>query len=139
MPAEQALSSEEHGLQLVSRWFEEVWNQGKREVIRELFPKDSVLHEGSVEVKGPEEFEKFYDEMHAQFSDFHFKTELSFAKDDLVCIRWKVDFKEKASGHPILITGTSIVRQKNGKFLEAWQNWDAAGVQAQLAERAATA
>ena len=139
MPAEQALSSEEHGLQLVSRWFEEVWNQGKREVIRELFPKDSVLHEGSIEVKGPEEFEKFYDEMHAQFSDFHFKPELSFAKDDLVCIRWKVEFKEKASGHPLRITGTSIVRQKNGKFLEAWQNWDAAGVQAQLAERAATA
>jgi predicted SnoaL-like aldol condensation-catalyzing enzyme len=139
MSAAQMISNEDQGIQLVTRWFDEVWNQGKRESIREMFPVDSVLHEGSIDVKGPEDFEKFYDGLHEQFSDFSITPEVSFAKGDMVCMRWKAEFKEKGSGHRLQITGMSIVRQKNGKFLEAWQNWDAAGVQAQLAERAATA
>jgi predicted ester cyclase len=54
-------------------------------------------------------------------------------------MRWKAVFKEKASGRPVQITGMSMVRQKNGKFVEAWQNWDAAGVEAQLNARAVSA
>jgi predicted ester cyclase len=32
------------------------------------------------------------------------------------------------------ITGTSVVRAQDGRFVEAWQNWDQADLAAQLAE-----
>jgi len=33
------------------------------------------------------------------------------------------------------LTGTSVVRIENGRFAEAWQNWDAAHLYAQLTGR----
>jgi len=33
----------------------------------------------------------------------------------------------------VQLTGTSIVRVKDCQFVEGWQNWDAAGLAAQLA------
>ena len=53
----------------VVRWFEEVWNQGKREAIDEMFPVECVLHDGRAEYRGPEEFKRFYDGLQAQLSD----------------------------------------------------------------------
>jgi predicted SnoaL-like aldol condensation-catalyzing enzyme len=136
MSAAQSISSEANAKQLVNRWFEEVWNQGRRETIFELFPAGRVIHDGSIDITGPEEFIRFYDSLHAQFSDFRMTPVVCFADGDLVCLRWSAAFREKASGKPLHITGTSIVRVENGAFAEAWQNWDAAGVEAQLKTQA---
>jgi len=42
----QPLSRLERNKQLVVRWFEEVWNQGKRETISKLFHEHGVIHDG---------------------------------------------------------------------------------------------
>ena len=47
-------------------------------------------------------------------------------------MHWSVDCVYAASGKPVHLTGMSIVRIENGQFVEAWQNWDAAGVEAQV-------
>jgi predicted SnoaL-like aldol condensation-catalyzing enzyme len=132
MSAAQPISSEATAKQLVNRWFEEVWNQGRREPIFELFPAGRVIHDGSNDITGPEEFIRFYDSLLAQFSDFQIKPVVCFADDDLVCLRWSAAFRDKASGKSVHTTGTSVVRVENGAFAEAWQNWDAAGVESQL-------
>jgi predicted ester cyclase len=36
------------------------------------------------------------------------------------------------TGKESKVTGISIVRIRNGRFIEAWQNWDAASMVAQL-------
>jgi predicted ester cyclase len=38
-----------------------------------------------------------------------------------------------ATQKPLQFTGTSVVRIENDRFAEAWQNWDAAHLHAQLA------
>jgi hypothetical protein len=43
--AAQPLSTSEQNKQLVLRWFDEVWNQGRRETIFELFPEGSCTTE----------------------------------------------------------------------------------------------
>ena len=35
------------------RWFEEVWNQGRRETIDELLPEDCVIHDGNTDTGDP--------------------------------------------------------------------------------------
>ena len=138
MSSAQPVSSEENAKHLVVRWFEEVWNQGRRETIAELLPAGSILHDGSIDITGPAEFMQFYNSLHAQFSDFRITPGISLAEGDLISMRWSADFKDKATGKPLHTTGISIVRVENGVFAEAWQNWDAAGIADQLKSATST-
>jgi predicted SnoaL-like aldol condensation-catalyzing enzyme len=129
----QPLSLQEQNKHLVIRWFEEVWNQGRRETIFELFPADAVLHDGQNHIHGSEAFCRFQDSIRAEFSDFHISPVIALAEGDLVCVHWAADLRHTASSQPLKITGTSVVRVQNARFTEAWQNWDAAALAAQLA------
>jgi hypothetical protein len=61
------MTEEDRGLG--TRWFEEVWNKGRREVIAEMLAPDAVLHEGGVDSVGPEGFYPFFDRLRAAFSE----------------------------------------------------------------------
>ncbi|HEY0702702.1 MAG TPA: nuclear transport factor 2 family protein [Candidatus Acidoferrales bacterium] len=139
MSAAQPAPTIEHMKKIASRWFDEVWNHGRRETIYELFPAGAVIHDGSRDIVGPDEFVKFYEALHDRFSHFNIVPILSFAEGNLVCQHWVATFSDKASGKPVKITGTSVVRIENGVFAEGWQNWDALGVETQLADSAASA
>ena len=124
MSATPAISAFEQNKHLVIRWFEEVWNQGRREVIHELLAPEGVIHDGGAVIKGPAEFDRFFDALHSEFSDFRISPDLVLAEDDLVSLRWTCTSKHKTSGRSATVTGISIVRVKDGQFIEAWQNWD---------------
>ena len=132
--ASQPVSVQDHNKQLLMRWFQQVWNHGNRDVIYELFAADGVIHDGDQIIKGPAEFEHFYDRLHGQFKDFHISPVLVIAEGDYVCMHWIASQTHVHSGKSTSASGTSIVRVQNGKFLEAWQNWDAAGLLAQLSD-----
>jgi len=134
MSASHPITSLDQNKQLVIRWFDEVWNQGRRESIAQLLASDGVIYDGATAIRGPAEFERFYDRLRAQFSDFCISPVLVLAEGDLACIHWFSEFKHNASGKKAHVTGTSIVRIKDGRFIEAWQNWDAAGLAAQLSD-----
>ena len=122
-----------HNKALTMRWFEEVWNQSRRETIFDLFAPECVLHEGHTPLCGPQEFAAFHDGIRAQFDNIHIEPGVVLAENDLVSLRWTVSGTDKATGKSAKVTGISIVRIKDGRFIEAWQNWDAAGMAAQLA------
>ena len=132
MSTANAPPSLEQNKALVIRWFDEVWNQGRRETIKELFAAQGVLHDGASNYRGPEEFTAFFDKLRAEFSKFSIRPIASLAEGDLACVHWSANLVHTASGTPIRITGTSVVRISGGQFVEAWQNWDAAGLAAQL-------
>jgi len=127
-----SLSVLDQNKQLVIRWFEEVWNQGRRETIFELLREDSTLHDGPQEYRGPEEFARFHDALRSQFSNFKITPVVALAEDDRVCLHWSCTMRHTATQKPLHTTGTSVVRVEAGKFAEAWQNWDAAHLHAQL-------
>jgi len=127
-----AATSLDQNKQLVVRWFDEVWNRGNRDTIATLLAPGGVIYDGASVIRGPAEFEKFYDRLRAQFSDFKISPVLVLAEADLVCMHWFCSSKHNATGKTTEITGTSIVRVKYGRFVEAWQNWDAAALAAQL-------
>jgi len=130
--ASHSLTMLDQNKMLVVRWFEEVWNQGRRDTIFELFPEGGVIHDGPRDFKGPQEFAQFYDALRAQFSDFKITPILSLAEGDRACLHWSCSMLHKATGKHLRVTGTSIVRIENGQFTEGWQNWDAADLVAQL-------
>ena len=138
MSASQPLSAIDSNKRLVVRWFEEVWNQSRRETIFELLAPDGVLHDGDTDIRGPEEFATlFYDRMRSDFADFHVTPGTTLAENDLVSLRWSARCRHKATDKLTKVTGISIVRVKDGQFVEAWQNWDETSLAEQLADAAA--
>ena len=132
MSTPQMQTTAEQNKQLMVRWFEEVWNQGRRETIHELFAEKGVLHDGAKIYRGPDEFCRFFDALRSQFSDFHATPVVSLAEGDLACLHWSISFRHKASDTPLHVTGTSVARFQNGQLIEGWQNWDAASLSVQL-------
>ena len=125
--------------QTLIRWFEEVWNKGRRQAIDEMLPPDCVIHDGATSLKGPEEFKKFFDLMRSAFSEIQVTPEETISEGELVCLRWSVKMRHTgdglgmpATGRNLTTTGISVVRFAGGRFAEACQNWDMMGVMQQI-------
>jgi steroid delta-isomerase-like uncharacterized protein len=121
------------------RWFEMVWNQGRREAIAEMFAPDGVLHDGGTTAVGPNGFYPFFDRMNASLSDIRVNVEDSMADGDRVCVRWSCTARHTgdglgfpATGAPINVTGISMLRARDNQIIEAWQNWDMLGMIEQI-------
>ena len=120
---------------IIRRWFDEVWNEGRSEVIEELFDEYGIAHGLSDDpanpIKGPQDFRPFYELFRQAFPNMHIVIEDTVAEGDRVAARCSVrgkhegDFMGKAATQsPIEFTGITIVRIENGKIVEAWNNFD---------------
>jgi steroid delta-isomerase-like uncharacterized protein len=128
---------------LLQRWFEEVWNQGKSEAIDELLAQDSVIH-GLVDasgqpVRGLGPFQEYHNQFCGAFSDLHVSLEDLVAEGDRVVARCNVRGKHTgeslgfaATNAPIEFEGIVIVRIKDGKIVEAWNQFDFQAMKKQL-------
>ena len=120
---------------LIRRWFEEVWNKGRVEAIAEMFAADGVAHGLSDEpgktIKGPDDFRPFHSIFRGAFPDIEVVVEDTIAEGDLVAARCSVRGRHTgdhlgiaASNAPVKFTGMAIVRIRDGKIVEAWNNFD---------------
>lgn len=121
------------------RWFDEVWNKGRREAIAEMLASDGVLHEAGADSVGPDGFQPFFDRLNATFSEFQVTVHETIAEGDKLCVRWTCRAKHTGgglgippTGKTIDVTGISILRVANGMMAEAWQNWDMLGMLEQI-------
>jgi predicted SnoaL-like aldol condensation-catalyzing enzyme len=133
--ASQPLTATEQNKLLVIRWFDEVWNHGRRETIFELLLKSAILRDGAEQYHGPEEFARFHDSLRSQFSNFKITPTISLAEGNYACVHWSCSMIHTATQKALQLTGTSVARIENGRIAEAWQNWDAAHLYAQLTGR----
>jgi steroid delta-isomerase-like uncharacterized protein len=121
------------------RWFEEVWNRGRREAIGEMIAPTCIIHDGATDSTGPDGFYPFFDRITATFSEPHVTVEDTITEGNSACIRWSFTGRHTgealgipASGKTIFITGITILRASEGQVVEAWQNWDMLGMMQQI-------
>jgi steroid delta-isomerase-like uncharacterized protein len=120
---------------LIRRWFEEVWNQGRADAIPELFADEGVAHglsdDAANPLRGPAGFLPFHTQFREAFPNIEVVVEDQIAEDDMVATRCSV--RGKHTGHslgfaatqaPVEFTGVTITRIKDGKIVEAWNNFD---------------
>ena len=134
--------SAEENVQIMRRWFQEVWNEGRVETLYELFSPEGVAHgqEGAeAELRGPQEFEAFVRKLRGAFSDMQLTVEDVFATDDKGVLRWSGVMKHTgdalgmpASGRTVRLRGITLVRIAEGKVVESWDNWDQLGMLQQI-------
>ncbi len=120
---------------LLRRWFEEVWNKGREEAIDEMFAEDGIAHglaeDGGQPLQGPSGFKPFFQKFRAAFPDIEVVVEDTITEGDKVAARCTVRGKHQsdslgfaATQQPMEITGMTIVRVRDGKIVEAWNNFD---------------
>ena len=96
--------SAKENVQLMRRWFDEVWNQGKAETVHELLAEDAIgmgQGEPDVKVRGPADFVPFVERIRGAFPDINIKIEDAFGARDKVVVRWSatIDAQRRPFGH----------------------------------------
>jgi steroid delta-isomerase-like uncharacterized protein len=120
---------------LVRRWFEEVWNKGRAEAIDEMFAEDGVAHglsdASGQPLRGPAGFRPFHRSFRDAFPDIEVVVEDVIAEGDKLAARCSVRGRHqgdtlgfRATDRPIEITGMTFARVRDGKIVEAWNNFD---------------
>jgi steroid delta-isomerase-like uncharacterized protein len=131
--APQELGMQEN-VELMKRWYREVWREAKDETIFEIIAPNATLHgqTGSTDaIQGPEGFLAFAQRIREAFPDTEVAVEDVFSVDDKVAVRWVASGTHTGSGlgvapsgKRISVTGMTIAKIQNGKIVEGWDNWD---------------
>lgn len=128
--------------ELIHRWFEEVWNQGREELIDELRAPDAVgfgLSETGSEARGHSDFKAFYQNLRSSLPDLRVTVEHMLAEEDMVAARIVVEGTHMGpglgvppTGQEVRFTGTLIARIADGQIVESWNNLDQLGLLRQV-------
>jgi steroid delta-isomerase-like uncharacterized protein len=124
---------------IAHRWFGEVWNKQRAEAIDEMLTQDVVGHgltdHNGTEVRGVEQFKKFYHEFRAAFPDIKVLVEDTVSEADKVVARCRVTATHAGEGmgmrptqRPVEFTGMCLMRLEDGKIAESWNSFDFLGL-----------
>jgi steroid delta-isomerase-like uncharacterized protein len=132
----------QENIELLTRWFQEVWNEGKTQTVHELLLPDALAvgqAGAGIALRGPEEFVPFVEQIRGAFPDIKVSIEDAFGSDDKVALRWSATMTHRgdalgipATGKSVRLTGITIVRIVNGKMVAGWDNWDQLGMLEQI-------
>ena len=123
------------------RWFKEVWNEGRAEVIDELLAPGCVAwHEPRQSYRGPQGTKAFFAKQFGAFDQASFRLVEVFGKDDKAVIWWEATMRHSApgwqstapTGATIIVPGMTAIRVADGKIVEGWDFWDRDDVTAQI-------
>ena len=120
---------------LIRRWFEEVWNKGRAEAIDEMFDEEGVAHgladETGAPLRGPAHFRVFHQKFREAFPGIEVVVEDTVSEGDRIAARCTVrghhegdSLGFRATQQPVEFTGMTFVRVRDGKIVEAWNNFD---------------
>lgn len=126
---------------IARRVFEDIWNQGRLDVVDELFDANFVGYDPAVPTptRGVEGYKQYVMMYHSAFPDEHFTVEDVIAEGDKVVVRFTSHGTQQGPllGIPptdkaMTVTGIVMGRIANGKIVEVWLNYDALGMLHQL-------
>ena len=127
--------------QLIRRWFDQVWNKGRADVIDQMSHPETrgygqAEHGRQIDMDG---FKKLWSDLRSAFPDIQFTIHDTIEQGEKVAARWTATMTHKGeflgfapTGRTANITGISLQRWENGKIMEGWDNWDQLGLLVQL-------
>lgn len=115
-------------------WLERVWNNGEREAIDQLLTEDVIIHGLSPEkpLIGKEEFKNYYDGMRKELKDIHVEVKDVISQDNMESVLCTVDATDRATGKKVGFKGQCLIRVKDGRIAEGWNNFDFFNMKLQL-------
>jgi steroid delta-isomerase-like uncharacterized protein len=134
-----AVSSEANKA-VIRRLNDEFWNEGKLDVVAEVFAADYIDHNPAPgQTPDREGFRQLTAAMRAALPDIHSTIEDLVAEGDVVAWRWSARGTHRgpllglpATGKPVTLTGITIDRIASGRIVERWHQEDNLGLLQQL-------
>jgi predicted ester cyclase len=125
--------------QLTRRLMEEVWNNGKLQLLEELL---DPAFEGRDPLMGPlkpEQYRNMVKAYRTAFPDIRFEIQAVVADGSFVTTRWAARcthlgpfLGNESTGRSAFITGINMAELRNGKVLSEYSEWDLAALLRQL-------
>jgi steroid delta-isomerase-like uncharacterized protein len=115
---------------IAHRWFHEIWNERRLDVVNEVLTDTSVCHGESGPLVGPAGFlDHVYHPFTAAFPDIKVEVEDVIGTGDNVVIRWTAAGTHTGDGLGFPPTGKAVsfrgmtwLRAEDGKLIEGWQS-----------------
>ncbi len=135
------MSAIEQNKRLVTRYFDEVWNQGKLEVLNELIAPNYINHSpGAPNPKpGPEGLKPIVEAIRKGIPDVKYTIQDMVVAPDKVAVRVVMTgthtgdfFGIAPTGKRVTVNQFQIERIENGKIVEHWRQTDDLGMMRQL-------
>ena len=125
---------------LVRRFLDQVFNNARPEVIDELIADDYVDHSASPgQAPGPGGARQIYEMYRTAFPDLRVEIHELVAEADLVVVRATFAGTSQGplmgappTGKPVQIASMVIVRLRDRRFVERWEQMDLLGLMLQL-------
>jgi steroid delta-isomerase-like uncharacterized protein len=126
---------------IVQRLYEEVWNERKLEVIKEIISPSHALQAPNISGSsiGPEAYKRNVLLFLAGYPDLHWTIEDLIAEKDKVVACWTISGTHKgdymgipASNKRVSVDGITVHLIADGKIMDSTSNWDALGMMQQL-------
>ncbi|MHC5539126.1 ester cyclase [Singulisphaera rosea] len=115
---------------VVRKWFEDVWNARREEMIDDLITSESVCYTDDGVLRGPVEFkERQYWPFLAAFPDLHVDVEAIVSEGENVVVRWTAEGTHAGEGIGLAPThervrfrGITWIQVRGDKLMQGWQS-----------------
>jgi steroid delta-isomerase-like uncharacterized protein len=128
--------------ELMRMFVNEVWNQGKLDVVDQLVATGCLTHDPAApggELIGPDGVKQLVSMYRNAFPDTRFEINDLIVEGDKVAARLSASGTHKGTlmgiaptGKRVSITGQAITRFRDGKQVESWSSYDQLGMLQQL-------
>jgi len=127
--------------ELVRRVTEECWNQGRLNLVEELFAEQVRIHDAAFPnlTRGAETMRRYIETVRGAFPDVRFTVVDSIAENGSVAIQWTASGTHEGeflgmapTGRRATIAGTTIYRIEGGRIAEEWVHWNLMSMMEQL-------
>lgn len=129
---EKGLAEEE--VKALTDQYLEIWNEGKIEVVDEIFSPEYVLHDYSLgkEYTSLDEYKSFVKRNRTAFPDLNVSIDETVVEGNKLVIRWTMTGTHEGplgevppTGKKVNMYGVNILNVINGKFTEEWTAYSA--------------
>lgn len=112
--------------ELISQWYDEVWNKGNGSFIDEMMHKDVIVHglDPAGTSTGIKHFKTFYENFRASFPTVKVELNPLVGNDRRIAVHCNVTGKS-STGKDVTFSGLSVARfDEDNKLVEGWNNFD---------------
>jgi predicted ester cyclase len=124
---------------VVTRYWEDFWNQKQGDLISEITTEDLQLHFPPGQAHQPPSLKRWFETAQSAFPDVHFTMHDLIAEGDKVVCRWSYVatntggfLGNEATNLKVTDQGINMFRVENGKIAELWMSGDSLGLLHQL-------
>lgn len=140
MPS-QNVQTPDNNKQIVRRFMDECWSQGKLDSISELVAANCRLHDPVFPTlsSGADNLRRHIENCRSGFPDLRFTIDDTIAERDEVVVHWTGTGTHKGqflgmspTNKKVTVSGTTIFRIEGSKIVEEWSHWNLMSMMEQL-------